>query len=193
MRGETTAIRAHRRNLGPPTTVSVTARLSARTAERLEGLARGLARRAHVAIVAAAGLYAVAGAAPIFPGFGSTALAASLRAACSLTCARTPSHLLAPWGLPSAICARCLALYGAFALAGALAGAAGRSWRSWRSLRIGGKIAALLALPMAIDALTQAAGMRESTTALRILTGALAGAAAALAILPVLRDAARRL
>ncbi len=73
-------------------------------------------------------------------------------------------HLL---GEKMACCQRCTAIYGALFLFG-IAFIALRTVRPlpWRG-------AALLSLPMLVDGLTQAAGLRESSWELRVATGAL--------------------
>ena len=91
------------------------------------------------------------------------------------------------FGAPMPICARCTGIY-----VGVLAGligfflvrAAARRV-SERVFRLGGLV---LLVPMAIDGLTQAAGLRESTNELRIATGVIAGLAFGLWILSVVED-----
>lgn len=87
------------------------------------------------------------------------------------------------FGAPMPICARCTGLY-LGALGGLVAFMFVRGLRE-RALRI----AALVALtPLALDGLTQATGLRESTNGLRIATGLIAGMAFGLWILSVVED-----
>ncbi|HEY0590957.1 MAG TPA: DUF2085 domain-containing protein [Thermoanaerobaculia bacterium] len=89
-----------------------------------------------------------------------------------LVCHGIDARSLAIAGIAMPICARCFALY-----VGGLAGiAAFLTLPVRRRLPLAFLWVALV--PMAVDGLTQAAGLRESSNALRVATGLLAGAAA---------------
>lgn len=87
-----------------------------------------------------------------------------------LACHGIPERCLRVRGRPMRICARCTGIYLGYL---ALLGFAWQFWqegtlpRPWPML--------LLHLPLLADGLTQAAGWRQSTNALRLLTGVLAG------------------
>lgn len=98
-----------------------------------------------------------------------------------VACHGIPSRCLAVWGTKMPICARCTAIYvGLFAgvvvfvLYSAVRSRAA-AWnpeRDERLLRYGMFAAAL---PLAVDGITQALRLRESTNGLRLATGLLAG------------------
>lgn len=80
--------------------------------------------------------------------------------------------------VPMPICARCVGIY-----AGLLAGLAAFRLMTMLRERVARTFAFIAILPLAIDGLTQLAGLRESTNPLRIATGVLAGLAFGLWIL----------
>ncbi len=86
-----------------------------------------------------------------------------------LLCHGIPARCLTVWGAVMPICARCTAIY-----AGLLAGLI--LFRALPRFRETVMRRAMLfaALPLAIDGLTQATGLRTSTNTLRIVTGLLA-------------------
>jgi len=85
-------------------------------------------------------------------------------------CHGIPSRCVEVFGVPMPICARCLGIYAGL-LVGLLAFRL-LPWFTERAMRI----AAFLAVtPLAIDGLTQLAGLRESTNPLRLATGIAAG------------------
>lgn len=89
-----------------------------------------------------------------------------------LVCHGIDARSLTMFGAVMPICARCFALY-----LGGLAGiAAFFALRPRRPLPLAALLVALA--PMAIDGLTQAAGLRESSNLIRVLTGSLAGGVA---------------
>ena len=88
-----------------------------------------------------------------------------------LVCHGIDARSLTVAGAIMPICARCFALY-----LGGLAGIAAFFLLRPRALSLAWLVLALA--PMAIDGLTQAIGLRESTNALRVLTGAVAGSVA---------------
>lgn len=87
-------------------------------------------------------------------------------------CHGIPSRCLLLWSVPMPICARCTAIYAGLFTGLALFLIVRRG--SERAFRW---IAFAAALPMLIDGVTQAAGFRESTNGLRLVTGAIAGLA----------------
>lgn len=87
-------------------------------------------------------------------------------------CHGLPERSLLLFGIPMPICARCVGIYLGM-LAGILAFMA-LPWVSERLMRIAAFIAVT---PLAIDGLTQLAGLRESTNPLRLATGLTAGLA----------------
>ncbi len=93
-------------------------------------------------------------------------------------CHGRPERCLELFGAPMPICARCTAIY-----AGILAGLALFPLMSWLQERFMRVVAFAALTPLAIDGLTQLAGLRESTNPLRIATGLIAGLAFGLWIL----------
>ena len=85
-------------------------------------------------------------------------------------------------GYQVALCQRDVAIFGGLFLV-TLALAVVRRRRRVRSLPL--RLYALAALPLAVDGLSQMAGLRESTPLLRTVTGALFGAATGLLVLPL--------
>lgn len=77
------------------------------------------------------------------------------------------------WGVPMPICSRCVGIYlgmlAALALFVAIA--------ALRSHVMSALLLAFLTAPLVFDGLSQALGLRESTNALRLATGSLAGLA----------------
>jgi len=92
-----------------------------------------------------------------------------------LVCHGIPSRCLLLFGVPMPICARCTAIYGGLIVGTLLSGLLPEMRET--TARI---IVALSALPMAIDGGTQLIRLRESTNALRLETGLVAGIAIAL-------------
>ncbi len=93
-----------------------------------------------------------------------------LRLLFRVMCHGIPSRCLTLWDVPMPICARCTAIY-----AGLFAGlmlflvvrCGSERWFRW--------IALAAAMPLVIDGLTQATGLRESTNPFRLATGLIAG------------------
>ncbi|GAB4515552.1 MAG: hypothetical protein Kow0047_27500 [Anaerolineae bacterium] len=77
-------------------------------------------------------------------------------------------------GYKIAICERDVAIYGSIVIAGLLYGLV-RRWGQPKPLPV--KIYLLFLVPIALDGMTQLVGLRESTWWLRVVTGALFGAA----------------
>jgi uncharacterized membrane protein len=100
-----------------------------------------------------------------------------LRLLFRVMCHGIPSRCLTIWDVPMPICARCTAIYaGLFAgivlliallAAGSRFSGATERWFRWTAI--------VAAMPVFIDGVTQAAGLRESTNPLRLATGLVAG------------------
>jgi uncharacterized membrane protein len=71
------------------------------------------------------------------------------------------------WGAPMPICARCSAIYAGLVI-GSLLFAATWRWIEPRAMRA---LLLVAALPIAVDGITQAFRLRESTNTLRLATG----------------------
>jgi len=95
-----------------------------------------------------------------------------VRAPFQLLCHGIASRSLTHDGEPMSLCARCSGIFGGL-VAGSLL-----SLSFTRRLRVPGVLAWLLLLPMLLDGITQAVGIRESWNTLRVATGFVAGAAA---------------
>lgn len=93
-------------------------------------------------------------------------------------------------GYQMAWCQRNTAIFFSFLMA-ALLYAAMRRTRRVSPLPL--KWYALLVLPIAVDGVTQLAGLRESTPLLRTLTGAIFGVATCFLVLPILEAASEKL
>lgn len=87
-------------------------------------------------------------------------------------CHGIPERCLYLWGVPMPICARCAAIYAGLILSFAAFLILPRMRESMARMIL---YAALT--PMAVDGLTQLAGLRLSTNSLRLETGLLAGVA----------------
>lgn len=101
-----------------------------------------------------------------------------------LTCHGLEHRSLHIEGSPMPICARCTGIWGGM-VAGSLLFLAGGGRRP----HISPALALIAVLPLVIDGVTQATGLRESTNALRLATGAPAGV---VWILWALQSAGRR-
>jgi uncharacterized membrane protein len=103
-----------------------------------------------------------------------------------LVCHGIDSRSLEIAGVAMPICARCFAMY-----AGGLAGIA-----AFFALRLRGPIPLLWLLvalaPMALDGLSQATGLRESSNVLRVVTGLAAGTVAMIWLLSRVEESSRR-
>ncbi|MBI2265786.1 MAG: DUF2085 domain-containing protein [Armatimonadetes bacterium] len=108
----------------------------------------------------------------------------------SSICHQKPERSLLFLGAPMAVCARCFAVYASLLGTGLLFTFLRRLWRN-QLPRISLRLPALAALPLIVDAGTQLTGLRESTQALRIITGGLAGAGAGILVLFFLERAFR--
>jgi hypothetical protein len=112
---------------------------------------------------------------------GHVVAAILVRAVLSPLCHQLPERSFLLEGSPLAVCARCMGLYGGFAL-GALA-AAGLAWRGRRgglAPRGPGRAPLLMAaLPSAFQLAAELAGLSAGGGTARALTGALLGFAVA--------------
>jgi len=106
-----------------------------------------------------------------------------LRYAFRMTCHGIPERCLLLWGVPMPICARCTALYASF-FAGLVAFVVLPRIEA-RLLRIASVLAVV---PLAIDGITQALRLRESTNGLRMATGTVAGFAFGLWVLSAIEQ-----
>lgn len=95
-----------------------------------------------------------------------------------IMCHGRPERSLAIAGVTMPICARCVGIY-----AGLLVGLAAFVVIPYLRERIVRPFALAAVVPLAIDGLTQLAGLRESTNELRIVTGLVAGLAFGLWVL----------
>jgi uncharacterized membrane protein len=102
-------------------------------------------------------------------------------------CHGIESRCLELWGVPMPICARCTAIYAGFAL-GLIAFVILPRVEE-RLLRIAVWAAAT---PMAVDGITQALRLRESTNGLRIATGSMAAFAFGFWVLSAIEEGVRR-
>ncbi len=144
---------------------------------RLDNLAgragRWVEARWPVVLAAAwGGVLLLAAAAPLIRAAGLHALSARLYWLFHFICHQEPARSLWIAGHPMAICARDVGLYGGLWL--------GLLINFWRKVALPGWLVALCILPMALDGGSQLLGMRESTNALRLITGGLAGIPTAL-------------
>jgi uncharacterized membrane protein len=107
---------------------------------------------------------------PFLSYFGLDVVAKPLFFALHAICAQIPSHSFYILGHQLGLCVRNLFIYGSMFLGGLIfviskKGFPGIPWWVW----------VLMALPMALDGVTQMFGWRESTWELRMITGALFG------------------
>lgn len=142
--------------------------------DNLAGRAGRWAEARWPVVLAAAwgGLLLLAAAAPLAKAAGLHTLSAWLYWLFHFICHQEPARSFWIAGHPMAICARDVGLYGGlwFGLLTTL----------WRKVRVPGWLVALCVLPMALDGASQLLGLRESTNALRLITGGLAGVPTAL-------------
>lgn len=112
----------------------------------------------------------LAALAPLLKGTGYETASRFIYLPYRLICHQRAERSLHLHGEQMAFCERDLAIVLAAVMAGVLFALA----RRWRALpNIGFVVVVMFALPMAIDGGTQLIGLRESTTALRLLTGSL--------------------
>jgi uncharacterized membrane protein len=121
-------------------------------------------------------------AVPVLAYFGFDSLSKHIYNAMHYICGQIPSHSPYICGHQCGLCFRCTAIYGTLFLTNAVF-----VFTKKRLHGISWWMLGLLALPMAWDGLTQLFGLRESTTALRLITGALFGLGCALFTLPLVQ------
>jgi uncharacterized membrane protein len=119
---------------------------------------------------------------PVLAYFGFDSLSKQMYNAMHYICGQIPSHSPYICGHQCGLCFRCTAIYSTLFITSAVYVFAKKRPRgiSWWML-------GLLTLPMAWDGLTQLFGLRESTTALRLLSGALFGLGCALFTFPLVQ------
>jgi uncharacterized membrane protein len=96
-------------------------------------------------------------------------------------CHQIPSRCLTLWSVPMPICARCVAIY-----AGLFLGLMSWFLLPWLDERVMRMAMFVAATPLAIDGITQAMRLRESTNPLRLATGLAAGVGFGLWVLSAL-------
>lgn len=121
--------------------------------------------------------------APYLAANGHERAAGWIYRAFHLLCHQKPDHSFFLFGHPLAYCQRDTAIYAGVLVLGLLYAVSRR-----RLPPAGLHGAALLSLPIAIDGLTQLAGLRQSTWELRVLTGTLFAAAVAWVAFPRLNN-----
>lgn len=119
---------------------------------------------------------------PVLAYFGFDALSKLIYNAMHFICGQIPSHSPFICGHQCGLCFRCTAIYGTLFLTSAVF-----VFTKKRLIGIRWWMLCLLALPMAWDGFTQLFGLRESTTTLRLITGALFGVGCALFSLPLVQ------
>jgi uncharacterized membrane protein len=119
---------------------------------------------------------------PVLAYFGFDHLSKQIYNAMHYVCGQIPSHSPYICGHQCGLCFRCTAIYSTLFITSAVFVFTKKSIQgiSWWML-------GLLTLPMAWDGITQLFGLRESTTALRLLTGALFGLGCALFTFPLVQ------
>ncbi|MGN6186809.1 MAG: DUF2085 domain-containing protein [Thermoanaerobaculia bacterium] len=100
------------------------------------------------------------------------------RLAFRLMCHGMERRCLELFDVPMPICARCVGIY-----AGMLVGIAFFLVIPWLRERVMRRVAIAAVAPLALDGLTQLAGLRESNNSLRVVTGVIAGLAFGLWVL----------
>jgi uncharacterized membrane protein len=112
---------------------------------------------------------------------------AKLRLPFLLMCHGIPHRCLTIFGTPMPICARCVAIYAGFIAGMALFPIAKRVEERFMKI-----VLAVAAVPIFIDGMTQAMGLRESTNPLRLATGLMVGAAFGSWVLVAIETRARQ-
>jgi len=134
-------------------------------------------------------------AAPVFAAIPLAILGASMlctwaiahgapmwwRLAFRFFCHGLPSRCLTLWSVPMPICARCVAIY-----VGLFLGLLSFFLLPWLRERVMRTVMYVAAVPMAIDGISQAMRLRESTNPLRMATGLVAGLAFGIWVLSAL-------
>ncbi len=102
-------------------------------------------------------------------------------------CVQNPHHSFYIADRQMCLCQRCLAIYGGLLLAGLVFGLLRNRGNSLKPLKMG-QFVLIFCLPIALDALTQLAGWRESTWELRFLTGGLFAVGATWMLYPLVQS-----
>lgn len=119
---------------------------------------------------------------PVLAYFGFDHLSKWIYNAMHYICGQIPSHSPFICGHQCGLCFRCTAIYGTLFVTSAV-----YVFTKKRIQGISWWMLGLLTLPMAWDGITQLFGLRESTTALRLITGALFGLGCALFAFPLVQ------
>ena len=119
---------------------------------------------------------------PVLAYFGFDALSKHMYYAMHYICGQIPSHSPYICGHQCGLCFRCTAIYSTMFLTNAVFVFTKKRLRGIPWWMLG-----LLTLPLAWDGVTQLFGLRESTTALRLITGALFGLGFALFTFPFIK------
>lgn len=117
---------------------------------------------------------------PLLMALGNTLPARVIHGLYSMVCHQLPQRSFFLWGYPMAFCQRDLGIYGAALLVGL-----GFALVPQRLAPLGWRPYLALMAPMALDGFTQLWGWRESTWELRLVTGALFGAASVWFLYPL--------
>lgn len=117
--------------------------------------------------------------APYFASHNNRIMSDILYGGLRALCHQKPERCIFLWGHQMAICERCFAIYVFLITGGIFLYIFRKSFRRYHW-----KWAILLMLPVALDGLTQLAGLRESNIYLRFFTGSLFGIAFALLLCP---------
>ncbi len=117
---------------------------------------------------------------PVLAYFGFDSLSKLMFNVMHYICGQIPSHSPYICGHQCGLCFRCTAIYSTLFITSAVF-----VFTKKRLQGISWWMLGLLTLPMAWDGITQLFGLRESTTALRLITGALFGLGCALFTLPL--------
>ena len=119
---------------------------------------------------------------PVLAYFGFDRLSKQIFFAMHYICGQIPSHSPYICGHQCGLCFRCTAIYSTLFITSAVF-----VFTKKRIQGISWWMLGLLTLPMAWDGITQLFGLRESTSALRLITGALFGLGCALFTLPLVQ------
>jgi len=117
--------------------------------------------------------------APYFASHNSRIMSDILYGGMRALCHQKPERCIFLWGHQMAICERCFAIYIFLFTGGIFLYIFRKYFRKYHW-----KLAILLMIPVAVDGLTQLAGLRESNIYLRFFTGSLFGIAFALLLCP---------
>ena len=117
---------------------------------------------------------------PVLAYFGFDRLSKQIFFAMHYICGQIPSHSPYICGHQCGLCFRCTAIYSTLFITSAVF-----VFTKKRIQGISWWMLGLLTLPMAWDGITQLFGLRESTSALRLITGALFGLGCALFTFPL--------